>query len=167
MKYKGKKIEGRNVTTLVIPRPDGDIAFIMEAVENFDEFDKLVAKPEAPEILRPGNVRELNLKDTKYQERLLEFAETRSHYMTITALKATTDLEWETVKDDDPATWGNWATELTESGFNDIELGLIVRRVAQANSLDETMLDDARSAFLQDQARRKESTSLMDEQPSI
>jgi len=167
MKYKGKKIEGRNVTTLVIPRPDGDIAFIMEAVEDFKEFDKLVAAPLPPEILRPGGVRELNLKDTKYQERLVEYAEKRSHFMTIHALKATKDLEWETVNDDDPETWVNWTTELRDSGFNDIELGLIVRYVAQANSLDESMLDDARSAFLQDQARQKESTSPTDEQPSI
>jgi len=167
MKYKGKKIEGRNITTLVIPRPDGDIAFIMEAVENFDAFDKLVAIPEAPEILRPGGVRELNLQDAKYQERLVVYAEKRSHFLTLQALKATKDLEWETVDDENPETWVNWTTELKESGFNDIELGLIVRKVAQANSLDNSMLDDARSAFLQEQARQKRSTSQTDGQPSI
>jgi len=164
MKYRGKKIQGRNVVTLVIPRPDGDIGFIMEAVENFDEFDKLCPVPEPPEILRPGNVRERNVRDPAYLEKLDAFAEAKSHYMTITSLKATKDLEWETVDYADPETWANWTKEMTEAGFTDIELSLIVRYIGQANCLDQSMLDDARSTFLLEQARQKEPTSQTGEQ---
>ncbi len=167
MKYRGRKIEGRNVVTLVIPRPDENIAFIMEAVESFELFDALVPMPKPPEILRPGGVKENNLKDPKYLERLNEYAEKRSHYMAIMSLKASKDIEWETIVDDDPETWGNWAKELQESGFTDIEMTLIVRHVAQANCLDSKMLDDARSSFLAERVRQSESTSQTDEQPSM
>jgi len=166
MKYRGKKIEGRNVVTLVIPRPDGPIGFIMEAVEDFDHFDNLCPAPEPPEILRPGGVREKNTTDPDFLKRVDAYAEARSHYMTITSLKATTDLEWDTVDYDDPATWKNWTTEMKESGFTDIEMGHVVRHVAKANCLDQDMLDEARTSFLLDLARQKESTSQTVEQPT-
>ena len=158
MKYRGKKLEGRNKVVLVLPREDVDIALIMEAVENFDAFDALVTVPKPPEVLLPGNIREHNFQDPAYIERLDEYATQKTNYMTIESLKATTDIEWETVAEGDPTTWGNWATELAEAGFTDIELSLVIRKVAQANCLDQSMLDSARSAFLRERAHQSEST---------
>jgi len=167
MKYRGKRIEGRNVVTMVIPRPDGNIAFIFEAVESFDRFDELCKPPEPPEVVRPGNIRTRNIKDPKYLKRLTDYAEKRSHYMVLKSLEATKDLEWETVDIEKPETFTNWTKELMDCGFTDIEVTLLVKASARANCLDQDMLDDARSTFLQEQARQSESSSQKDEPQSI
>jgi len=54
MKYKGKKLEGRNTDILVLPRGGNRIVLKFQAVDSYDEFDLLVTIPKPPEILKPG-----------------------------------------------------------------------------------------------------------------
>lgn len=148
MKYKGKEVKGRNRVIIPIPRPDGPIIFIAEGIKDWSEFDKLVAMPEPPEVLKPGGTRTKNLKDPAYRKRLDEYAELKSHYTNIASLRATEELEWDTVDFNKPETWKNFIQELKDSDFTDIEIGRIVMGCAEANSLSEVMIDEARNSFL-------------------
>jgi hypothetical protein len=148
MKYKGKKVKGKNVEIIPIPRPDEDLIFIAEAVPGWEAFEKLCPEPEPPQILRPGGIKENDVNDPTFKKRAVEHAELRTHWLVLMSLQATPDLEWETVDMNDPATWNNYEKELKEAEFTPLELGRIVRGVMRANALDDDMIEAARQGFL-------------------
>jgi hypothetical protein len=168
MRFKGKKIEGRNVEPIIIMRAMGeDIVFLAEAVMSYDAFDNLVPIPEAPDIRRPGGIKEKNLQDPAFEKRLQVYAETKTNWTVLESLKKTADLEWETIDPKKSETWGNWKKELYDSGFAEVEILRIVQGVARANSLDDGMLEEARQNFILAQAALAEkSSSQKDEQAS-
>jgi hypothetical protein len=148
MKYKGKKLEGRNVEVLVLPRSGENIVFKAEAIPDYEEFDKLAPVPEPPEILKPGGIKEKNVNDEGYKKKLTEYAETKTNYVIVKSLEATKELEWDTVDITKKETWKNWRDELTEAGFTEVEVMRIVQTVTKANALDDEMLEEARQSFL-------------------
>jgi hypothetical protein len=148
MKYKGKKIEGKNVEIIPIPRPDGDVIFIAEAVTDWDEFEKIVPEPEVPMILKPGGIKIEQTNDKNYLKKIEEHNLLRTTWIVLKSLQATSELEWETVNMKDPKTWTNYERELKESGFSPIEIGRIIKGVMAANALDEDMIDAAKADFL-------------------
>lgn len=153
MKYKGKKIEGKNSVVLVLPRGEDKIVFIAQAMDTDDDnFNKLVTLPEPPTIMRKGGIKELNITDPVYIKQMDEYAEIKTAYMMIMSLKESPDLEWETIDYEKPSTWKNWQKELKDSGFTEVERMKVLQVVMQANSLDEALLEQARSDFLQEQA---------------
>lgn len=153
MKYKGKKIEGRNSAILVLMRGTDRIVFIAQAMDSDDDnFNKLVKLPEPPTIIRPGGLKELNIKDVTYTKAIEEYAAIKTAYMIIMSLKESPDLEWETIDYEKPQTWKNWEAELKEAGFTEIERMKVLQVVMQANSLDDDLLEQARTDFLQEQA---------------
>jgi len=156
MKIKGKKIEGRNVEVIVIPRGMGceDIVFLAEAIPDFDEFEAMVPGPEAPEILRPGGIREQNVNDPKYREALEQYAADKTDYTVLKSLEKTEELEWETIDMKDPETWSNWRQEMMDGGMTDIEVMHVIEGVSNANSLSDTMLEEARENFIRSQAEQ-------------
>jgi len=155
MKYKGQKVEGRNVEIIPIPRPGEDIIFIAEAVENFEEFDKLCPEPVPPKKLLKGGQKVVNINDPVYKEQLDKYATNRINYIVLKSLLATKDLEWETVNYEKPETWDNFKKELKDSGFTDIEQGRIIRGVMKANALDDAMIEQARQDFLAGQGEEQ------------
>lgn len=153
MKYKGKKVEGKNSAILVLMRGNDRIVFIAQAMDSDDDnFNKLVKMPEAPTVLRPGGIKELNIKDVTYTKALEEYASLKTAYMIVMSLKESPDLEWELVDYEKPQTWKNWEKELKEASFTEIERMKVLQVVMQANSLDDDLLDQARADFLQEQA---------------
>jgi hypothetical protein len=109
MKIAGKKIEGRNVEIVVIPRPLGeDIAFRCEAVLSMERFDRLCPQPLPPMRIVKGGQKVVNVEDQGYRAQVAQHQARRLSYLILESLKATPDLEWETVKDDEPSTWENW-----------------------------------------------------------
>ena len=110
------KLQGK---TLTPPRPKeiilrgGEVIFKVKAVLNFDEFEKRVPKPEPPEILKPGNIREIDFEDPEYNKKLEEWAAKKTQWMFLESLSATEGLEWDTVDISDSNTWANWAEELS------------------------------------------------------
>jgi len=160
MKIKGKKIEGRNVEVIVIPRGMGeDIILLAEALEDYEEFDAMLTMPEAPEVLKPGNIREKNFKDKKYIERMEVFCQKKTDYTVLKSLEKTEELEWETVDMADPDTFENWRTEMRDSGLTDVELLHVVEGVSHANSLNDAMLKEARENFIRTQAEQADEPS--------
>jgi len=153
MKIAGKKIEGRNVELIVLPRPLGtNIAFKAEAVLSMDRFNKLVTEPQPPQRIVAGGAKVANVNDAGYKTQILDFQAKRLAFLVLESLKATEQLEWETVKEDDPNTWTNWEKELADSGFSAIEIGRIRTGVFSANCLNEALIEAARDSFLQGMA---------------
>lgn len=171
MKIQGKKIACRNTDFLVIPRPpvqtnetqedgttkiveiSGDIVFKAEAVLSYEKFDQYVPSPKPPMSLKRGqSVATPNPDHPSYQVALNRYASLKTTWMILESLRVTPDLEWETVKEEDPSTWENYLTELQDAGFNQIEIIRIQTLALKVNSLDEEMLDAARNRFLAGQA---------------
>jgi hypothetical protein len=148
MKYKGKKLEGLNTDVLVLMRNGEKLIFKAQALQNYNEFDKLCPMPDAPIIMRPGGIKEQNLKDGGYQKALTSYSEKKTNYTIIKSLEPTTDLEWEKVKLDDPLTYINWKPELEEAGFTEVEVLRILQLCTRVNCLDDSMLDEAKESFL-------------------
>lgn len=148
MKYKGKKIEGRNADILVLEKGGEQIVFKAEALMNYKEFDKICPTPEPPERLLPGGIRKKNERDPKYIKAMDDYAEYRVNYMMLKSLQATKDLEWETVDIIKPETYGNWQIELEQAGFSEIERMRIMQLCTRVNALDDNMLDEAKESFL-------------------
>jgi len=62
------------------------------------------------------------------------------------------EIEWDTVKPDDPRTWANWDKDLINGGLTQIETNRVLGLVLEANALDEAKLAKAREVFLAGQA---------------
>ena len=96
MKIGGIKVNRPAIKTIVFAREDEDFVFKARAVLDYDEFEELCQRPTAPEVLRPGGIRESNVNAKSYQEALDKWAGYRTSWMIIKSLDATSDLEWET-----------------------------------------------------------------------
>lgn len=146
MKLNGEKISGKNIEIVVIPRPNRQIVFKCQAVD--ETFDDKYPPPEPPIILKPGRVKESNPDDPNYKKAMEEWGEKKVAWLVLKSLEATEDLEWETINKDDINTWLNYKTELKESGFTNIEINHILNGVLIANCLNEAKLEKAREDFL-------------------
>ncbi len=149
MKIAGKKIEGRNVEVIILPRPLGtDIILKAEAVLSMDSFYRLVQEPKPPSRIMPGGATVAAVNDPNFKLQLGDYQNKRLAFLILESLKATPDLEWETVNAEDPNTWMNWEKELLDSGFSAIEVGRIRTGVFNANCLNESLIEEARASFL-------------------
>ncbi len=148
MKYKGKKLEGRNSDIIVFKRGGDRVVFKAEAVQDYEEFDKLVQEPIPPTLMRPGGRKTLNLEAPEYKEALIDFASKKTDWLILKSLSVTEDLEWETIDFTKPDTWKNWRTELQEAGFTEIECIRILNLCTSVNSLNDDMLEAAKEDFL-------------------
>lgn len=157
MKIAGRKIEGVNTETVIIPRGDGpDIVFICQAVLDDEPFVKLCPPPMPPKYTKPGNIVIENVKDPTYIAQTEEYARKKLAWTIIESLKATPDLEWEVVKPENSETWLKVWDELTESGFSAVEKTQILNGVLSANCLNEAKLEKAREAFFRTRAAELE-----------
>lgn len=147
MRVGGKEIKGPAEEVLVLPRLDGDLVFKARAVRDFELFKKMVNEPKAPSILLRGG-HQKNFKDAGYLQMVDRFNTLRLCFLVINSLQ---DVEWDTVQFDDPNSWTNWETDLTEAGLADIEVQRVLSCVLSANSLNEAKLVEARDAFLRGQ----------------
>lgn len=167
MRIGGKQIEGLNIEEIIIPRGDGAIVLMAQAIPDYDEFDALCPQPK-PRVAIGKNGKKKELTDAKpYLDAMNEWGERRVAYMIIKSLEATADLEWDTVSLANPDTWLNYKTELKSAGFTDAEQVRILNGVLAANGLDEAKVEAARQRFLAGrQAESEASSSLTDEADS-
>lgn len=159
MKFKGKKLEGKNNDLLVLTKGEVFIAFKAEALMNYKEFDKYYPAPEPPMKLLPGGIKQPNERAKSYLDNMDKYAEARVNYMMLKSLveivcytkEDKSDLEvmeWETVDIKDPGTYDNWQTELESSGFSEMERMRIMQLCVRVNALDDALLDNAKESFL-------------------
>ena len=136
---------------LVLPRMDGDLVIKAAAVLSMEEFETLCPKPEAPvKLTKDGKVPDFNAKD--FVDALRSWANKRYAYICIKSLEPS-EIEWETVKMDDPGTWMKWTDELQEAGIASTELNRISTVILEANALSENKLKEARDSFLLGQGK--------------
>jgi hypothetical protein len=155
MKIKGKKLDAPVVETIVIPRVDRDIVFQAKAVRSYADFDALCPRPIPATIMRPDGTQSQDVEDPEFKKAIETWAMNRSNWMILKALEATEGLEWETVKMNDPSTWGNYGKELEETNLSQIEINRIINICITANGLDQAKIDKATESFLAGQAARQ------------
>ena len=154
MKIAGRSVKGPNRVTLVLPREDDeDIIFVAMAVTDMTEFDNYLDQPKPPAHRTPQGV-EYNHDDPDYVSQLMTYNLKRMAWLVIKSLEPS-DIEWSTVVKENPSTWVNYATELKDAGFSDVEVNRITNIVLQANALDEDKLNAAREIFLRGRVDQK------------
>lgn len=156
MKLKGHDLTRKSIQ--IVPVPQGydsetgeklpDIIFRCRKLLSYKEFDSLVKVPEAPHVIKPGNVKEYNFDDPTYQAKMRKFERARYDYLVLKSLEATEELTWETVKMSDPQTWSNWETELEAAGFALQDINRIQDGVLAANSISPALVEEALQNFL-------------------
>jgi hypothetical protein len=139
-----------NEVVLVLPRGDGKIVFRARGLTDMDEFDAICPVPKPPgKFTKDGWVPQLN--DSTYQQVTAEYAKKRLGYIVTRSLESS-EVEWDTVKREDPRTWPNWEQDLKNGGLTQIEANRVLALVMEANALDEAKLQKAREVFLAGQA---------------
>jgi len=158
MKINGKEIKGKNKKTVVFPRENSEpIVIVAESVSDFSKLDDYLHYPIPPVILKNGE-KINNLDDDGYKQQVINYNTRRIAWVILESLKPS-NIEWETVKLDNPSTWLQYEQELKDSGFSAIEINIIKNTVMEANSLDEEKLEAARQVFLLGQAVAEKNTS--------
>jgi hypothetical protein len=151
MKINGQEVSGPAEEVLVLPRSNGDIVFTARAVLDMEPFDAQCPPPKAPGMLTKEGFQP-NTNSPNYRAELSRHSELRFSYILINSLQG---IDWDTVNEDDPGTWGNWEKDLKKAGFNGVEIQRITVLVMQANALDEGKLRAARESFLLGQGLRQ------------
>lgn len=166
MKIKGKKIQGPNIEVIVLPRGDDDLVFKAQAVLDTTAFDNLCPRPEPPKMMKRGGQLVNNVEDPGYQQAVLAYGRLRSSWMIIESLRATEDLEWETVKYDDSSTWNGYENELRSAGLAEMEISRIIAGVMTANALNEEKIEEARNRFFLGQQVAQQAKSSQEAAPN-
>jgi hypothetical protein len=139
-----------NEVLLVLPRAEQNIVFRARGLKDMEEFQAKCPLPKPPgKFTKDGWVAEEN--DPTYQQVMAEWGKKRLGYIVTRSLEPS-NIEWDTVKLDDPRTWANWETDLIDGGLTQIEANRVLALVMEANSLDEAKLSKARELFLRGQA---------------
>lgn len=156
MKIGGKSVKGPHECFLVIR--DGEIVIRAKAVPDFDEFNALCPEPKPP-LLQTKDGLVANTKDVNYRQVKAIYDERFMCYIVIKSLEPS-DMEWDTVKINEPSSWVNWRQDLHDAGLSHFEVNRIQNLVMEANCLDEDKLIQAREVFLRGQPKAEsESTS--------
>jgi len=139
-----------NEVVLVLPRGEHTIVFRAIGLKDTEEFSAKCPQPKPPgKFTKDGWVP--NDSDPTYRQVMDEYAKKRLGYIVIHSL-ALTEIEWDTVKLDDPRTWANWDKDLINGGLTQVEANRVLGLVLEANALDEAKLQKARELFLVGQA---------------
>lgn len=167
MKIGGKKLNGPNVMTLVLPREgEDDIVIKAQAVLDMEDFESLCPEPIPPSIRMAGGEIVKDVKDETFLKKVKEHNERRYRYIILKSLEATPGLEWETVNLRQPETWENYFEEMKSAGFSNAERSRIELLVFDANALSEDRLKEARDRFLRSQQQDRARQSSLKEEPS-
>lgn len=151
MKIAGRKIEGPNRVTLVLPREgQEDIIIIAQAIVEMGEFDEFVKLPLPPTVTKAGGVVESNFADKGYVDQISSYNMKKLAFIVLKSLEPS-EIEWETVDLKNPSTWAGYMDEMKGAGFSDVEINRIGQACMEANALDEAKLDAARQSFLRGQ----------------
>lgn len=131
---------------LVLPRAEKNIVFRACGLRDMDEFEAKCPLPKPPgKLTKDGWV--ANNMDPTYQQVQAEYAKKRLGYIVIRSLEPS-EIEWDTVRLEDPRTWLNWEKDLKDGGLTQIESNRVLALVMEANALDEAKLQKAREVFL-------------------
>jgi len=156
MKIGGVQVSGPSEEILVLPRDPQPLVFRAQAVPNMDTFFALCPEPKAPGILTKDGVVP-DEKDAGYLSVLKSHNDQRLAYMVIKTLEPS-QIEWDSVRLDNPKTWSGWEKELKSAGLTHIEVQRVIQLVLDANALNEDKLVKAREVFLRGRVQAQENS---------
>jgi hypothetical protein len=148
MKIKGREIKGPMEELIILPRPDEPIVFKARAIMDMSEYEKLNPAPKGKVVKFRSGVTKEDTSSPEYIQAKELHDKTRIAWMVIESLKATDQLEWSTVKYEDPSTWNNWENDFREAGISETEKMRVIEGVMAANGLSEQRIKEARESFL-------------------
>ena len=148
MKMNGITVERMKPITVVINRGKDEepLVAICKPVISYESFNKIFPIPTPPEILLKGGTKDFNTKDPEYLKRINEYSEAKIFYLFLESVRGS--IEWDTIKDEDPATWKNCEQEMKEAGLSSKEIEMVFDGVFEANALSEAKMEQARKSFL-------------------
>jgi hypothetical protein len=148
MKLNGKT-PVHNIKTLVLPREGSEpVVFKCAAVTDLSPYEKLCPDPTPPLKTLKGGAKVPDYEDKGYVMAVAQQGDRRWNFIVLTSLQATEGIEWETVKLDNPETWGGWRKEMADSGLSVFEINRVIQAVSEANCLSEETVEAARQSFL-------------------
>jgi hypothetical protein len=160
MKVKGRRIQGPNVEPIIIPRHDGDIELMAQAVLDMTDFDNAVPMPKAPKITMAGGAIKEDVDDPGYKALMTQRGQQRYGYFMMKSLSVTEGLEWDILDSEKPETWSKWDEELKLAGFSNAEVNMIMAGIASANGINAEKLAEARARFLASRTQPVSASSL-------
>lgn len=163
MKFKGKTVAPPPVLEHVIPREPENIVFRCEAVLDYSEFEKLVPIPQPPLVTPVGKAPYQDKRDKKYLKKLDERNELRTRWMLLKTISKS-EVEFETIKMDDPSTWENLEDELA-TVLTPYEVGQLIGKIYEANIPSERTKDAAENfSHLSNMLQQAQESSDLPEQ---
>ncbi len=150
MKIRGQSFDKPKPVSVILSHGDDNILILCGSVVDYDLFHDMVPAPIAPKVLKPGGKSEINIKDEKFLEKVHEHSKIRTYWLVKESLKSTPDLEWETVDDEKPDSWGNLETEMC-AAFGEVGMAKVIQGVLRANGLNDGLMGEARDSFLASQ----------------
>lgn len=168
MKIKGKEIKGRYRDFALIPRPDGDIVLWVEAIPNFEEFNRKCPMPKPNTYINAKGERIADVKNQAYNDSLMVWARRQTAWTVVKSLDVPeNELEWDTVDLEKANTWENYQTELKASGFSPGEIEILLGKIFEVNALSEAKVESARQSFVRRlEALESDTTGQNSEQDS-
>ena len=147
MKVNGIQVGGAKTALVVLPRAEGDIPFRFKAVLDTREFDDVHPRPKPPRkwVVGQGNIDDFN--DKAFIERFNNWRELRGAWLFLKSLEDS-EIEWDSVKKEDPSTWKLWRKELEDASFNAGEIAALESGFLECNTVTDSMLKEARERFL-------------------
>lgn len=167
MKLRGQTVEPPKPIPVVIPRDEGDLGFMVYPVMEYAEFEQFCPEPKPPLVIRPNDPAGVaDPDDPRFRETLNTWAGHKTEYMIIKALTMSGELEFETVKIEDPDTWSGYEDELLQC-FTEREVSVLVDGAITANMPTAARQQQAKERFMSPlSVDSAASTSPMDEPDS-
>jgi len=148
MKFQGTILTPPPNQFIVIPRETGDLTFELKMVSDFVPFETIYPLPEPIMKTVPGKAPVPMLDHPDYRKAVAARSAARYNWMLLQSLSATKDLEFETVKMDDPSTYNNLHTEMQAAGFSGAEINAIFDKIFDVNGLNQEKIEKATQLFL-------------------
>ena len=148
MKINGiSGVKQRTVTIHFMVDDDTAVEFKLRPLDASDDFEVVMPKPIAPVKIMAGGAKLNDLEDPGYKASVDNWINKRFDWNVLRCLDASEDLVFETVDMANPETWANWQTEF-KTAFGNINLGRVIDKFSEVNSLSNDGLEVARKCFL-------------------
>lgn len=137
---------------IVFKRGDGQFwAFLARPVWSLDEFNALCPAPVNRNYVFTKDGKQIDAEAPAYLSELTEYYRKRWAWTVLKSLEPS-NIDWDTVKANDPNTWVNIETEL-KANLSIYEFAAVMKLVDEANALDSAKLEENAKTFFQMQAQ--------------
>jgi hypothetical protein len=148
MRVNGKKLTGPRIVKVYLPTGDDEaVEFKFRPLKADENFEKVLSKPLPPQVLKPGGAIHHNENDKNYKDAVFQWMSKKFDWEFLTSISVTEDLQFDTVRMEDPETWKNWRKEIGEH-FGDNQINKIFNGFVEAQFVTEETMERAREAFL-------------------